>query len=226
IEQISTNVAPFFGNTIHSGHYPWHDYRYYTMYEAFEKLSQVFQQQERYNAFAELHTEFLRTIETNLPDGNHPSVAIIKSGRNEPEKFKPLTIDENGTSFKQWHDLEVHDAFADTNVNDYHATGTGYIDYESLLEIDPDMLMIRAHEQQTAKQFRNTVVEFMKNHPVASELDAVKKGHVFRGGPYFQGPIQKLVLTERAANQVYPDAFDGVKLYDPQRVSDIVRGRF
>lgn len=66
----------------------------------------------------------------------------------------------------------------------------------------------------------------MKNHPVGSKLQAVNNGQVFRGGPFYQGPIVNLVLTERAANQLYPDAFSGVQLYDPQRVSDIVHGRF
>src|SRR5699024_251539 len=58
IDRIEKNVAPFFGNQIDSHAFSWHDYRYYTMYEAFEKLAGVFQQQERYEAFATLHEEF------------------------------------------------------------------------------------------------------------------------------------------------------------------------
>jgi iron complex transport system substrate-binding protein len=226
IERIKKTVAPFFGNYLQDDDYAWHDYPYYTLYEAFGKLAQVFQQQERYKAFAKLHKEVQQTIETSLPTGKHPSVALLFASSNKPEKLFPYTIDKKGTSHKQWRDLEVRDAFADTSVKDAHAPSGGIIDYETLLAIDPDVLMLRGHERQTAKQFQKTVVEFMMNHPVASELSAVKQGNVFRGGPFFQGPIQNLVLTERAANQLYPDAFSGVTLYDPQHVADIVHGRF
>jgi iron complex transport system substrate-binding protein len=49
----------------------------------------------------------------------------------------------------------------------------------------------------------------------------VKDGDVYRGGPLYQGPITNLVVTERAAKQVY-----GVEkaLFDRQRVADIVNG--
>jgi iron complex transport system substrate-binding protein len=222
IKGIKKNIGPFFANSIFSHGYPWHDYRYYSLYEAFGKLAEVFKQQKRYKAFANLHNGFQQTIEQNLPDGKRPAVAILWASGNKPETFLPYLIDK-GTSYKQWRDLKVRDALAETGVKDFHS-GRGKIDYETLLEIDPPVLLFRGHEQQTKKEFQNTVVEFMKSHPVASELQAVKNGKVFRGGPLFQGPIQNLVLTERAANQLYLDAFSGVQLYDPQRVSDIVNG--
>ncbi len=224
IDGITKNVAPFFGNSIFSRGYSWHDYRYYSLYEAFGKLAQVFKQQKRYDAFVKLHEGFQQTIEKNLPDGEQPAVAILWASGNKPETFLPYLIDK-GTSYKQWHDLEVRDALAEPDVKGFHAT-RGQVDYETLLAIDPEVLLLRGHEQQTAKEFQNTVVKFMKSHPVASELSAVKNDNVFRGGPLFQGPIQNLVLTERAANQLYPDAFSGVQLYDPKRVSAIVNGDF
>ncbi|HET7323534.1 MAG TPA: ABC transporter substrate-binding protein [Halococcus sp.] len=223
IEGIRKNVAPFFGNSIFSRGYPWHDYRYYSLYEAFGKLAAVFQQRERYQAFSNLHEDFQQTIEKSLPD-ERPSVAILWASGNEPETFLPYLIDK-GTSYKQWRDLKVRDALAETDVKGFHSS-RGQIDYETLLAIDPDVLLLRGHEQQTKKEFQNTVVKFMKNHPVASELSAVKHRRVFRGGPLYQGPITNLVLTERAANQLYPDAFSDVQLYDPQWVSAIVNGDF
>lgn len=39
IEEIEQNIAPFFGNTIFRQTDEWHDYRYYTLYEAFEKVA-------------------------------------------------------------------------------------------------------------------------------------------------------------------------------------------
>jgi iron complex transport system substrate-binding protein len=222
IERIKKNVAPFFGNSTYR-EIPWHDYRYYTVYEAFGKLAQMFQQQERYKAFAKLHKELQQKIDKNLPTGQRPTVAMVWAG-NEPEKFLPYLIGQ-GTSCKQWRDLEVRDALAMAGRTGTYAGG-GSLDYESLLAIDPDALLIRGHAGLSAKQFQNTFVEFMINHPIASELRAVKNRNVFRAGTFFQGPIINLVLTERAANQLYPDAFSGVKLYDPQRVADIVHGRF
>ena len=223
VDEVAKNVAPFFGNSIFSRGYDWHNYKYYTLYEGFHKLSQLFKREKRYEAFASLHEEFQGKIDSALPQkSDRPAVAILWASGDQPKTFLPYLINE-GTSYKQWRDLRVTDALAETSVKDFHSA-RGKIDYETLLEIDPEVLLIRGHESKTAKEFQNTVVEFMKNHPVASQLQAVKDGQVYRGGPLYQGPITNLVLTERAANQIYPDAFANTTLYDPQRVADIVDG--
>jgi iron complex transport system substrate-binding protein len=68
----------------------------------------------------------------------------------------------------------------------------------------------------------------MKEHPVGSELTAVQNGRVYRGGFLYQGPIHNLFLTERAAQQLFPEEFGDVtsdtELFDRQRVADIVNG--
>jgi iron complex transport system substrate-binding protein len=225
VDEISENVGPFFGNSIFSTGYSWHeDYPYLSLYEAFEKLSQVFQRRDRYEQFASLHEEFQSTVSDLVPDseGDRPQVAIVWAAGNEPEKFSPYLIGE-GTSFKQWRDLRVRDALAETDVKDFHSS-RGKIDYETLLEIDPDVLLCRGHENQTAEEFENTVVSFMEDHDTASALSAVQNGNVFRGGPLYQGPVTNLVVTERAARQVYPDAVGDEDLFDRQRVADIVTG--
>ncbi|WP_435180920.1 ABC transporter substrate-binding protein [Halorussus sp. AFM4] len=224
VDEVEQNIGPFFGNSIFSTGYKWHEgYPYLSLYEAFGKLAQVFQRTDRYEAFSALHDEFQTKVSDVVPSSKseRPQVAIMWASGNEPESFSPYLIGE-GTSFKQWRDLQVRDAFAETDVKDFHST-RGEIDYETLLKIDPDVLLLRGHESQTAKEFQNTVVSFMKNHDVASSLTAVKNGDVYRGGPLYQGPITNLVLTERAAKQVY-----GVdeKLFDRQRVADIVNGNF
>jgi iron complex transport system substrate-binding protein len=224
VDEIAENVGPFFGNSIFSTGYTWHeDYPYLSLYEAFEKLSQVFQEQERYEAFASLHEEFQSNVSSVVPSSKseRPAVAVVWAAGDEPESFSPYLVGE-GTSFKQWRDLQVRDALAETDVKDFHET-RGEIDYETLLEIDPDVLLCRGHESQTAEEFQNTVVSFMKDHQTASSLTAVQNGDVYRGGPLYQGPITNFVVTQRAAEQVY-----GVEeqLYDPQRVADIVAGEF
>lgn len=223
IDQIGDQIGPFFGNTVFSRGYKWHDYQYYTLYEAFEKLAAVFKQKERYNAFETLHEEFQSTIESALPpEGERPSVGIFWAGGNEPQEFSPYLIDE-GTSFKQWRDLGVHDALADSNVGNLHSSRT-HVDVETILKVDPDVLLFRGHEAQTESEFNDTLVSFLKEHPVASKLTAVKNDMVFRGGPLYQGPITNLVVTQRAAKQVYPDAFGDVTLFDPEAVAEIVNG--
>ena len=223
IDRIESAGTPFFGNSSFSRGYEWHDYEYLSLYEAFEHMAELFQERERYKAFAALHEEFQANVADIVPPaGERPSVTIMWPQPAEaPEAFSPYLIDE-GTSFKQWRDLGVEDAFATTDVEDFHA-GRARIDYELLLQIDPDVLLIRGNEAKTAAEFRDTVLSFMESHNVASELTAVGNGDVYRGGPLYQGPITNMVLTERAASQVY-----GVEeeLFDRQRVADIVNGEF
>jgi iron complex transport system substrate-binding protein len=223
IEQIEAAGTPFFGNSIFSRGYEWHDYEYLSLYDAFEKMAELFDEQDRYEAFADLHSEFQSNLDEVIPpEGDRPSVAIMwPQPAEKPEAFSPYLIDE-GTSFKQWRDLGVEDAFATTDVEDFHA-GRSQIDYEVLLDIDPDVLLIRGNEAKTAEEFQETVLSFMEEHNSASSLTAVQNGDVYRGGPLYQGPITNLVLTERAASQVY-----GVEaeLFDRQRVADIVAGEF
>jgi len=221
IEEISEGVAPFFGNSIFSGGYEWHDdYKYYSLYEAFEKLAQAFRRTERYAAFESLHEEFQSNVADVVPSGGErPSVAIFWAGGNEPKEFSPYLIHE-GTSFKQWRDLEVRDALAETDVKDFHAT-RARVGFETMLEIDPEVVLFRGHESQTREAFQSTVVAYMEDHDVASGLTAVQNGDVYRGGPLYQGPITNLVVTERAAKQVY-DVEE--TLFDRERVAAIVNG--
>lgn len=221
IDRIEDTGTPFFANSIFSRGYDWHDYPYLSLYEAFEKLAAVFQERERYEAFADLHETFQEAVaDVRPPEGDRPSVAIMWPGaQEEPDSFSPYLVDE-GTSFKQWRDLGVVDAFAATDVEDFHAN-RGSIDYELLLQIDPDVLLLRGNEHRTAQEFRDTVLAYMEDHPVASDLTAVQEGAVYRGGPLYQGPITNLVLTERAATQLYDV---DQELFDRERVGEIVAG--
>ncbi|APW96858.1 Fe3+-hydroxamate ABC transporter substrate-binding protein [Halobiforma lacisalsi AJ5] len=220
ITQIEATGTPFFGNSIFSRGYEWHDYEYLSLYEAFEKLAEVFQERERYEAFESLHEEFQATLEDVVPsEDDRPSVAIMWASGDEPDSFSPYIID-GGTSFKQWRDLDVTDALAETDVEDFHA-GRSEVDYETLLEVDPDVILLRGHEGKTADEFADTVRAYMEDHNVASDLEAVQNGDVYRGGPLYQGPITNLVLTERAAKQVY-DVDE--ELFDRDRVVEIVEG--
>jgi iron complex transport system substrate-binding protein len=227
IDEIAESVAPFIGNLIFRQTDQWHDYRYYSMYEAFEKVSEVFQEQERYQAFEALHEEYVRgSVQENLPpEGEAASVALVYAAGNEPEKFSPYRLDTGGTSIKHLRDLEVADAFEGTDVEGISSTNRTKIDYETLLDVDPEVLLIKGHESKTEAEFQDTLVTYLENHEVGGDLQAVQNGRVFRGGPTYQGPIHNLFLVERTATDLYPDRFSG-ELFDRQRVSDVVNGEF
>lgn len=155
-----------------------------------------------------------------IPGGKkRPSVAVLWGVGDRPEEFYPYIVG-GGTGFKHLRDLKVSNALAETDIKDFRGSRAA-IDLETLLEVDPEVLMLRGYESMTRKKFLNTVVEFLRNHGTASALTAVKHGEVYRAGGLYQGPITNLVLTERAAGQLY-----GVEkeLFDRERVSDIVKG--
>jgi iron complex transport system substrate-binding protein len=231
VTEIQDNVAPFVGNMIFRRSDSWHDYRYYTLYQAFEKMATLFQERERYEAFRTLHDEYIATIQSRLPPApERPTVMLTYEGTNEPETFSPYRLNDKGTSKKQWNDLGVSDALAGTGVENLSTENRSELDYENLLEVDPDVLLIRGHEQKSASEFRDTVLGYMQEHSVGSELTAVQNRRVYRGGYLRQGPIHNLFLTERGAKQLYPDEFGEVtsdeELFDRQRVADIVTGDF
>jgi iron complex transport system substrate-binding protein len=232
VDTIASNVAPFLGNLIFRRSDDWHeDYPYYTLYGAFAKIAELFQEQERYKAFKQFHDGFISEIQTKLPSTNErPRVFLTYAATTEPESFTPYRLNDKGTSKKQWRDLKIQDALVGTGIANQSSADPGELDYEALLEIDPEAILIRGHALKSAIEFRNTVLKFMRNHPVGSELTAVKNGRVYRGGYLRQGPIHNLFLTERGAKQMYPDIFGKVtsdkQLFDRQPVADIVNGNF
>ncbi|WP_101296630.1 ABC transporter substrate-binding protein [Halegenticoccus soli] len=223
VDEIRENVAPFIGNTIfRRTDSSWHTYRYYTMYEAFGKVAEVFQETERYEAFKSFHDDYVSRVQSELPN-ERPNALLTFADGDQPEEFSPYRLTDKGTNKKQFRDLGIEDALTGTGVKGLSTSDRGTIDYETMLEVDPDVLLVRGHETKTAEEFENTVLSFMKNHDVASELTAVKNDMVFRGGPIYQGPIQHLFTLERAATDLFPDTFSG-ELFDRNEVAKIVAG--
>lgn len=226
IDDLAEDVAPFLGNTVFRRTDAWHDYRYYTMYEAFEKVGEVYQETERFEAFQSFHDSFLADVQADLPSAtDRPNGLLCFAAGDEPELFYPSRLSDKGTSKKQFHDLGIADALAGSGVEGLSTNDRGQIDYETMLQVDPDSILIRGHETKTEQEFRDTVLAFMREHDTASQLTAVQEGQVFRGGPIYEGPIQNLFLTERFATNYFPDSYSG-PLFDRQRVADIVNGEF
>jgi len=230
-EEIATNVGPFLGNYIRRRGDDWHDYRYYTLYEAFELVAEAFQETNRYEAFATVHDEMLATVEETLPPTeDRPAVGLVSVNSDfEGGSFYVYPI-QDGNNHKQYRDLEMRGAFDD------HIDGSyGQWDYEQLLEVDPDALVFQyGFTHVSADEFKSRL-EAMRADSVGSQLSAVQNDRLYRGGGSYQGPIVNLFQTEAAARQFYPGAFgewndmetlreDSLTLFDRQRVADIVNG--
>ncbi|MDJ1433925.1 ABC transporter substrate-binding protein [Halostagnicola sp. A-GB9-2] len=223
VEEIDENVAPFIGNTIFRRTDDWHDYRYYSMYEAFELVADVFQQRDRFEEFADLHDEFVSDVESRLPPiEDRPTALLTHDNSDEPEEFTPYRLSDRGTDNKHWHELGLEDALSGTGIDGLSTTERGTLDYETVLEVDPDVILIRGHHHKSRDEFRESVLSYMEDHSVGSELTAVQNGRVFQGGPLYLGPISHLFELERGAQQLYTDEFEPDEdLFDRDRVADI-----
>ncbi|WP_229121729.1 ABC transporter substrate-binding protein [Halapricum desulfuricans] len=220
IEFVTDRAGPFLGNTIFRRTDAWHDYEYYTLYEAFEKVAQVVQRQDRYDAIRSFHDDFVEQIEAGV-SAEGPRAALVWGGGDQPTSFSPYYLSGDGTNKKPFRDLNVRDAIANSDVDALSTGSRSKIDYETLFDLDPEVLFVRGHEDKTRSEFEETVVSFMQDHETASRITAVENGDVFRGGPLYMGPLQHLFTTERFATALYPDAFEG-ELFDREELASIV----
>ena len=150
------------------------------------------------------------------------NAALVFAGE-EPDSFTPYRLSGNGANKEHFHTLGLSDAFAGTGVDGLSTTDTGTIDYETLLEIDPDSLLLRYHrEGKTREEFENDVLAYMQDHPVGSQLTAVQDGRVFRGGPIYSGPLHNLFMIERFATGYFPETFSEDQLFDRDRLATII----
>ncbi|AHG02678.1 ferrichrome-binding protein [Halobacterium sp. DL1] len=220
IDVLEERNGPFFGNTIFRRTDAWHDYDYYTLYGAFEKVAQAFQETERFESFRSLHDDFVGGIEADLPSEG-PRAALVWGGENEPTSFSPYHLSGEGSNKKPFHDLRVRDALKEAGVGALSTGNRSKVDYETLLEVDPEALFVRGHEDKSRAEFEDTVLSFMQNHETASRITAVENGDVFRGGPIYLGPIEHLFVTERFATALYPDSVEGDR-FDRDELAGVI----
>ncbi|MDS0261203.1 ABC transporter substrate-binding protein [Haloarcula sp. S1CR25-12] len=224
VDSVTETVAPMCGNTSFST-YSWHEgYPYFSLYEATEKVANVFKRTDRFEALRTFHDETIGGIRERLPPkSERPEIALLSPGSTEPKKFYPYRIGER-TAYKHWRDLGVGDALAGSDIESF-TSDRGSIDYEPLLDIDPEMLFFYTDEHRTRDEFRETYLSFLREDATASQLTAVQNGDVYPAGGMYQGPISNLSKTERAARQLFGEEFgENERLYDRQRLGDIVSG--
>ncbi|WP_231185215.1 ABC transporter substrate-binding protein [Haladaptatus sp. DYF46] len=242
IEEISTAVGPVCGNNCRRRREFRREYDYplYPLYEAFEKVAAVFQREERYRAFAELHEEVMADVKARIPsEGDRTAIGLINGGSNPQEGvFYPMDVVADGYEMKTYRDLGAVSAFKNTDASGSDA------DYEYLLEVDPEVIIVHWGIGGTSEHgatfdhetFAEQWLKPMGNHPVGKQLTAVKEERILPGAWGEQGPIVNLFQTELTAQQLYPDEFGAFdperypdlpadeRLFDRQRVADIING--
>jgi len=224
VDQLTESVAPFLGNTIFRRTDAWHDYRYYTLYGAFEKVAQVFNEEKTYAELKSFHDDYVAEVQADLPSADgRPNALLCFAAGDDPEAFYPYRLTDKGTNKKQFRDLGISDALSGTGISGLSTTDRGQIDYETMLEVDPDSILLRGHETKSRAEFKDTVLAFMKEHDTASQLTAVQNDMVFRGGPIYSGPLHHLFLLERYATLYFPDSYSG-ELFDRDELAGIVTG--
>lgn len=238
-QELIDNVAPFFGNNIVRRR-EFHDYKLYSLYEAFDRLANLFQERERFEAFAAIHEEMQVTIQSGLPvENERPEVGLVNAGSSPNEgNFYAMTTQGEGVEMKTYRDLDVRSVFTEEMTN-------GTIGYETLLDLDPEILIVHSGVAQTDENgefsstaFHNRFIAPMEANSVGRQLTAVQEGNIYPGVYFMQGPIVNLFQTELTARQLYPDEFgtfdlenwpdvpEDEQLFDHQRIVDIINGEF
>jgi iron complex transport system substrate-binding protein len=250
IAEISEAVGPICGNNCRRRRDFRNelDYPLYSLYEAFEKVAQVFQKEDRYAALAEIHDEVLAEVQSRLPpEDERPELGLINGGSRPTENlFYPMDLLADGYELKTYRDLGAVSAFEDTDG------GGSEADYEYMLEVDPDVLVIHwgigngstvDQAPEDGRRFDNelfheTWLETMQDHPIGKQLTAVQEERILPGAWGEQGPIVNLFQTELTARQLYPEEFgefdperypnlpEDERLFDRQEVADIINGEF
>jgi len=244
VEEIASNVGPWFGNTLSGTQREppegWGDrYDYYTLWEIFGEVAQVFQETERYEALASVHDSMIRTIEADRPPASErPSAALVLFSSDE-EKAWGYKLNHPGYYAAHSRPMGVTDALADAVGEGYGDDGRNVtLDYEMLLEADPDVLLVLG--PMAGSYDLDEIRARLAANDVTSELTAVQEGAVYAQGARRQGPILNLFQTEMTAKQLYPGRFgewpgyvdgepypeipDDEQLFDRQLVADVIGG--
>ncbi|MFD1600606.1 ABC transporter substrate-binding protein [Halobellus rarus] len=237
IEEVRNNISPWFGNQFSDSHGAppdeWTDqYEYYSLWEMFEKVAAVFQEQARYEALAEVHDNLLNTIESGLPpESERPTAVMI--GASDLDSIYAYPLDNPGFLTAHVTPLEPVSAFSE----DVESTST--VGMEALREANPEVMFALGgmHPDTSISDIRSG----FRDDAVGQQIQAVQNDRIYAQGARYQGPILNLFQLEMTAKQLYPDAFgewptytDGAypeiptdeQLFDHQRAADIINGDF
>jgi ABC-type Fe3+-hydroxamate transport system substrate-binding protein len=244
--EIQENVAPWFGNESRRKRFDgwtyWpggEPYPYLSLPEYIPKYAALFGEEERSEALLNLYEPFIEDVRSRVPPKSERRSLALVNGRYNPENrdgwvvYNPKSEVENTWGKKQYRDLNVVDAFEGA----YDGQSSVKVGFEGLLEYDPDVIIFNFGITYRDFQGENLIEkqrELLNDHPVGSEVTAVKNDDLYVGGTPYQGPIINMFQTEMAAKQLYPDEFgsypgygqlpESEQLFDRQRLADIING--
>jgi len=204
VDDIETNVGPWFGNFYSGTHDDPHeayrdDYEYYTLWELFGRVSDVFQERERFEALRDVHEDLLATIEDQLPpEEDRPTAVRVTYADGN---FFTYHLNKPGYWLADTRPLGAEDAFAEEDW----ASLWGTVGYETMLNADPDVIL---HLWGATPRYDMAAVrERLREDEAGGRLSAVENDRVYASGMRYQGPIMNLFQLEMTAKQLYPDAF-------------------
>jgi ABC-type Fe3+-hydroxamate transport system substrate-binding protein len=241
VDEIASTVGPWFGN-FYSGTNDGvpdpaaADYEFYGLWELFEKVAGVLRERERYEALAAVHDDLVSTIQAGLPPESERPTAVRATLAADGERFYTYHLNESGYWLADTRPLGATDAFADQDWGSLWGT----VDYETMAEADPDVFL---HLWGITPNYSmSDTKRALRDHPVGSELSAVENDRVYPAGMRYQGPVMNCFQLEMGAKQLYPEQFgewpayeDGQaypeipedeRLFDRERVANVVRGEF
>ncbi len=240
VDEVESQIGPWFGNFYSGTHdsppegYP--DYRYYDLWELFGHVADVFQERERYEALAAVHTDLVSTIQADLPPEEDRPTAVRVTLAADGQSFYTYHLNEPGYWLADTRPLGANDAFADEDWDGLWGT----VDYETMLAADPDVIL---HLWGLTPNYSMADTrEKLESNSAGQTLTAVENDRVYPAGMRYQGPIMNLFQLEMGAKQLYPDVFgewpdyeDGEhypeipadeRLFDRDRVAGAVAGEF
>jgi len=235
VEDVASSVGPWFGN-FYSGtrdqpHEAYRDdYEYYTLWELFGRVADVFRERERFEALRAVHEDVLGTIEADLPPEDERPTAVRVTYSDG--SFYTYHLNKPGYWLADTRPLGARDAFADEDWSNLWGT----VGYETMLDADPDVVL---HLWGATPNYDMAAVrERLRSDELGGRLSAVENDRVYASGMRYQGPIMNLFQLEMTAKQLYPDAFgewpglsedgsypeipESERLFDRDRVAGIV----
>ncbi|WP_049922825.1 ABC transporter substrate-binding protein [Halopiger djelfimassiliensis] len=235
LEEVGQYLGPWFGNKFSDRHETppsgWaDDYRYYSLWELFERVARVFREQDRYRTLAAIRERLLEWFDAELPAVEARPTAVML-GLSDLDTIYAYTLSNPGFLTAHTRPLGPVGALGDD------VKSGAVIDFERLLDADPDVIFVLGglHPETDMVDIRTR----LEDHAVARELSAVQNGRVYPQGARYQGPILNLFQLEMTAKQLYPDRFGewptyttgpypeipgDEQLFDRQRVADCITG--
>jgi len=239
VDEVADNVGPWLGNYYSSFHQSppdeWADgYEYHRLWDVFGQVGNLYGERSRYERLRAVHDDLLDAIESGLPpEDERPTVAYL-SVSTDLSAIYVIRLNAPGYFNAHTRPLGAVDAFGGEEWDGAFKQ----VDMEAVLDADPDAILAlwTVTDAVDFEQLRRN----LDDDPVGRELAAVRNDRVYVQGTRWQGPLMNLFQLEMTAKQLYPEEFgawptyengdtypeftEEERLFDHQRVADIIAG--